>query len=85
MYKNLQNNVEEKEGIMISYSLMVFKRPGKVKCVLICVYQSYDIGHPPKFERHLKAFGRKHHWLEKVVPREAFGPGITRKVTMLIK
>lgn len=34
MYKNLQNNVEEKEGIMISYSLMVFKRPGKVKCVL---------------------------------------------------
>lgn len=32
---------------------------------MLSVFQSCGIGYPPKFERHLKAFGRKHHLARK--------------------
>lgn len=34
---------------------------------------SCGIGHPPKFERHLKAFGIKHHLARKSGTKGGFG------------
>lgn len=52
---------------MLSYSLMTLWRPGKVTCS-----QSCGIGHPPEFERHLEAFGRKQHLARKSGTRGGF-------------
>lgn len=54
------------------------RRPGKV------VFPESGMGHPPTFERHLEAFGRKHRLEGKAVLTETFGPGITRQVAIML-
>lgn len=79
-YKNPQNNVERKGDIVISYSFVALWSPGKVKSVLRVVALA-TLQNLRGTSRHLE---ESTIWPGKVVPREVFGPGITRKVTILL-
>lgn len=64
---------------MISYSLLALWGPEKVQCVpriVLLTLQNWR-----GTSRHLK---ESTIWLVKAMPREALGPGITRKVTLML-
>lgn len=65
--------------IVMSYSFVALWRPGNVKCLLRVVALA-TLENLRGTSRHLE---ESTIWPGKVVPREAFGPGITRKVTII--